>query len=75
MRADELNPEFQDNNEDEIMQRKIHDSRKPKITLRILHKLKLMRAAKDLENLVRADFMQILYGTPEEQEPGGGMGL
>ena len=70
MRADELHPEFRDNNNDKIMQRDIHDSRKPQITLRILNKLKTMRAAKDLENLIRADFMQTLYGAPEEQ-PGG----
>jgi hypothetical protein len=73
MRADELNPEFRNNN-DQLMQRHMHNSRKPKITLRLLNKLKTMRAAKDLENLIRADFMQTLYGTPEEQPPGG-MGL
>lgn len=32
-----------------------------------------MRAAKDLENLIRADFMQTLYGAPEEEQPGGPM--
>lgn len=71
MRADELDPEFKNNNEDEIMQRHMHDSRKPTITLRILNKLKTMRAAKDLENLIRADFMQTIYGAPEEAPPGG----
>jgi hypothetical protein len=75
MRAEELNPEFRNNNQDHIMQRHMHDSRKPKITLRLLNKLKTMRAAKDLENLIRSDFMQTLYGAPDEQAPGGGLGL
>lgn len=70
MRAEELQPEIQNPNKDEVMQRHIHDSRKPQITLRILNKLKTMRAAKDLENLVRADFMQTIYG-PSEEESGG----
>ena len=74
MRAEELYPEYQNNDNDNIMQRHLRDSRKPKITLRLLNKLKTMRAAKDLENLIRADFMQTLYGTPDEQAPGG-MGL
>ena len=75
MRADELKPEFRNNNADKVMQRHIHDSRKPKITLRVLNKLKTMRAAKDLENLIRADFMQTLYGAPEEDAGPGGPGL
>jgi hypothetical protein len=32
-----------------------------------------MRAAKDLENLIRADFMQTIYGTPEESQGGPGL--
>lgn len=75
MRADELNPSYIDNDDDKIMQRQMYNSRKPRITLRILNKLKTMRAAKDLENLIRADFMQTLYGAADEQQPGGGIGL
>lgn len=75
MRADELQPGYRDNNNDIIMQRQVYNSRKPRITLRILNKLKTMRAAKDLENLIRADFMQTLYGAPNEEQPGGGIGI
>lgn len=38
------------------------NSRKPVITLLALNKLKKMRAAKDLENLMRDDFLEIMYG-------------
>lgn len=70
MRADELDPTFQDSANDVLMQRQIHNSRKPKVTLYNLHKLKKMRAAKDLENLMRGDFLEIIYSPQQE---GGGM--
>lgn len=70
MRADELDPEFQNPANDILMQRQIHNSRKPKVTLYNLHKLKKMRAAKDLENLMRGDFLEIIYSPQQE---GGGM--
>jgi len=49
------------------------DSRKPRITLAHLNRLKKMRAAKDLETLMRQDLMQLMYSAPDEQ--AGGMGL
>ena len=70
MRADDIDPTFQDNNNDLIMQRQIRDSRKPTITLIALNKLKKMRAAKDLENLMRADFLEIIYGSSNADEGG-----
>lgn len=73
MRAEELDPGFRSNNDDMVMQRNIHDSRKPTITLINLNKLKKMRAAKDLENLMRADFLEIIYGGSGEETPGGGL--
>lgn len=74
MKADELEPQFQNPNKDVLQQRQIYNSRKPVVTLLALNKLKKMRAAKDLENLMRADFLQIIY-SPEEQSGGGGVGL
>lgn len=70
MKADEIKPQFRDVNNDIIMQRHKHDSRKPKITLASLNKLKKMRAAKDLETLMRGDFLEIIYGQTQE----GGQG-
>lgn len=74
MKASDLNPQFSDPSQDLIQQRQIHNSRKPTITLKALNKLKKMRAAKDLENLMRNDFMQIIYGMPAEEE-GGDLGI
>jgi len=73
MKADELEPSYRNDDEDIVMQRHIHDSRKPTITLMSLNKLKKMRAAKDLENLMRSDFMEIIYGSSGEEAAGGGI--
>lgn len=69
MRADEITPQYKDLANDRLMQRQISNSRKPTVTLLNLHKLKKMRAAKDLENLMRADFLEIIYSPQQE---GGG---
>lgn len=71
MKAQELEPSFRNDDEDIIQKRNKHDSRKPTITLANLHKLKKMRAAKDLENLMRGDFLEIIYGGSAEQAGGG----
>ncbi len=47
-------------------QRQLSDTRKPEITLGHLNRLKKMRAARNLENLVRRDVLELLYGVPEE---------
>lgn len=71
MKASDIDPQFQDNDRDMVMKRELENSRKPKITLMNLNKLKKMRAAKDLENLMRGDFLEIIYGA-EKEETGGG---
>jgi hypothetical protein len=71
MRAEELEPTFRDNDNDMVMQRQITDSRKPRITLGHLNRLKKMRAAKDLENMMRSDFLEIMYSGSEEPQAGG----
>ena len=55
---------------------KLHDTRRPKVTLGHLNQLNRARSAKTLENLVRRDLLGMLYGTPEGEEGGmgGGMG-
>lgn len=73
MKANEIEPSFRDDDNDMVMQRDYHDSRKPTITLFSLNKLKKMRAAKDLENLMRGDFLEIIYGSTGEEQAGGGM--
>jgi hypothetical protein len=74
MNADEFDPSYRNANADKIQQRHKHDSRKPSVTLAALHKLKQMRAAKDLEQLMRGDFLEIIYSSGEgEAAPGGGI--
>jgi hypothetical protein len=72
MNANDIDPSYRDQDQDKIMQRNKHDSRKPTITLHHLNRLKKMRAAKDLENLMRGDFMEIIYGATGEEEAAGG---
>ena len=73
MNVNEIDPTYRD--QDKIMQRDVKDSRKPTITLFHLNRLKKMRAAKDLENLMRGDFMEIIYGIPSEEQAGGEGGI
>lgn len=74
MKATELEPTFRNNDNDIIQQRDKSNSRKPTVTLASLNKLKKMRAAKDLENLMRGDFLEIIYGSSGEAaaDAGGG---
>lgn len=51
-------------------QAQLTDTRKPQLTLQHLNRLKKMRAARNLENLVRRDILDLLYGAPEEAPPG-----
>jgi hypothetical protein len=52
--------------DDKYSQAQLSDTRRPRLTLAHLNKLKKMRAARQLENLVRNDTLQLMYGTPEQ---------
>ena len=71
MRAGEIDMGYQDVGKDKFTQAQIYDTRKPRMSLRNLNKLKKMRAAQDLENHMRMDTLEIIYGTPEEEAAGG----
>lgn len=64
---------YYDAAEDKHNQRKLSDTRKPKLTLRKINRLKKMRALNQLENLKRQDLLAVMYAAPEE-DPNGGMG-
>lgn len=70
MRADQLDATYYTPQDDQFGQAQLDDTRRPRITLKHLNKLKKMRAARDIENLVRRDTLQMLYGTGEEAPPG-----
>ena len=71
MRAGEIDMGYQDVGKDKFTQAQSYDTRKPRMSLRNLNKLKKMRAAQDLENHMRMDTLEIIYGTPEEEAAGG----
>jgi hypothetical protein len=75
MKIQEFDPEYIDPNQDTVMKRHFTDNRKSKITLKDLNRLKKMRAAHDLETLMRGDFLEIIYGTPDDAASGGGLGI
>jgi hypothetical protein len=74
MRADEFTGSYVDLSKDEFNKAQPSYTRKVRFTLRHLNKLKKMRAAEDLERMMRMDTLEIIYGTPDE-EAGGGLGL
>jgi len=58
--------------QDKYNQQQLTDVSRPHITLRHLNQMKKMRAAKDLENLIRKDVLSLMYGTPSTETGGGG---
>ena len=70
MRADEFDSGYRDVSNDKLHQVNFSDTRKPRMTLLNLNKLKKMRAAQDLENAIRMDSLEIIYG-PAETQMGG----
>lgn len=73
MRADDFEVQYYDPGQDNYGQAQPRDTRKVRLTLHHLNKLKKMRAAQDLENHMRMDTLEIIYGAPEA-EAGGGLG-
>lgn len=53
---------------DEFTRQHIGDSRKPKLTLRMINRLKKIRSAKDLEMTKKQDLLGIMYGVGNDEE-------
>ena len=58
--------------QDEVNIRVPNDTRKPKLFLRHLNRLKRIRALNKLENLKREDILTTMYAAPDEEAMGGG---
>jgi hypothetical protein len=70
-----LDTAYYDPSLDKLKQRHLDDTRKPKLMLKHLNKLKKMRALSKLEKLKRQDLLGIMYGEPAGGEEGGLGGL
>jgi hypothetical protein len=68
----DLETAYYDPSEDELETRTPSDTRKQKLTLKHLNRLKKVRALRKLENLKREDLLGIMYAAPDESS--GGMG-
>jgi hypothetical protein len=73
MRAGEIDMGYRDIGKDKLNQAHFNNTRKVGMTLRNLNKLKKMRAAQDLENHMRMDTLEIIYGAPAEEPGQGGL--
>lgn len=69
MRAEEFQGGYYEPKDDKFDQAHLHDTRRVRLTLVHLNKLKKMRAAKDLEDLVHADQLEMQYAAPQEGQP------
>ena len=61
-------------NDDKVNTRSRDDTRKPKLMLRDINKLKKIRALKKLAALKREDVLELMYGAASGDEGGGGFG-
>ena len=78
MKAKELLIELEDRDigyydpaEDDLSRAFVHDSHKPKLTLRHLNRLKKIRATRKLDNLKKQDLLDVMYSVPEEEAESG----
>ena len=68
----DLQTGYYDPADDKMNVRQPTDTRKSKLCLRDINRLKRMRAMQRLANLKRQDLLGIMYSTPEEPAGGGG---
>ena len=69
----EISNGYYDPNNDKVNGRSLGDTRKPKLTLRKINRLKKMRALDALEAHKRQDLLAVMYAQPDED--AGGMGM
>lgn len=71
MKVTDLTEGYIDPNEDEMFKQKADDTRKPRLTLRQLNKLKKIRATNQLEDVKKKDLISAMYGAPPAEDSGG----
>jgi hypothetical protein len=54
--------------EDDLRKANMDDTRKPKLTLRMINRLKKIRATKKLEQSKKEGFLGVMYGAPKKED-------
>lgn len=62
-----------DMEDDQYMIQQMSDSRRPRLTLRHLNKLRTIKDMRRIEKQARAEFVKIMYAAPAGGDEGGGM--
>jgi hypothetical protein len=73
--VDPNNLSYYNVNDDKVNTRSRDDTRKPKLMLRDINKLKKIRALKKLAALKRQDVLDLMYGGSGDEGGGGGGGF
>ena len=71
MRAKEMLIEFYDPADDELGQAKMDDTRRPRLTMLHLQKLRKARDAEKYEKAQHLQFLPDMYGVSAQPEAGG----
>jgi hypothetical protein len=61
---------YEEPNDNELAKAHAGEVRKPRLTLKMVNKLKKIRAVNDLENSKKESLLHIMYGEPEETNDG-----
>jgi hypothetical protein len=62
-----------DPEKDNIHKRTLGDTRKSKLTLKLVNRMKKIRSTKRLEMAQKQDILGLMFGAPDEDESGGDM--
>ena len=54
--------------EDKVEHKNLSDTRKPKLTLKMINRLKKIRATKDLEMVKKEQFLGVMYGQSADDD-------
>lgn len=72
MKARQLLVEFYDPADDQLGQAKMDDTRRPRLTMLHIQKLRKSRDAEKYEKAQHLDFLPNMYGVSSQPEAGGG---
>ena len=67
MKAKHLLVEFYNPADDELGKANYDDSRRPRLTMLHLHKMRLAKDAERMDTAVRLDFLPTMYGAPPSE--------